>query len=438
MTHRAPHALRRSIAFALAACGALARGPGAAAQAAAAAEPAARTGGAALACAPRNGGLALPPGFCAIVVARELGPVRHLAVAPNGDVFANRRDRGVVALRDTTGDGTADVVRSFEGAGGTGIALTERFLYVSSDDAVFRYPWRDGQLVPEGAPETVVRALPNAGDHNAKSIAVAPGGALYVNIGSATNSCQTANRAPRAPGRDPCTELEARAGVWRFDARRTGQTFRDGRRFATGLRNTVALALRPGTDALYGAVQGRDQLTQNWGYSAERGAENPGEELVRIEEGDDFGWPYCYFDVELRHLVLAPEYGGDGREVGRCARAKEPLLAFPGHWAPLAIAFGSARQFGASYADGAFVAFHGSWNREPLPQAGYRVVWVPFTGDRPSGEYATFASGAAGPTSLRASGLAVGPDGSLYLASDASGTIWRIVNAAAAGAREPS
>jgi glucose/arabinose dehydrogenase len=371
-----------------------------------------------------------------VVVRRDLGPVRHIAVAPNGDIFANVQGRGLIALRDTTGDGVADVVVRFGETGGTGIALTSTHLYVASDNAVYRYPWRPGQLQPTAPAETIVEGLPANGSHTSKSIALGAGDALFVNVGSATNSCQVRDRQERSPGRDPCTELETRAGIWRFSASKPGQRFLDGKRYATGLRNTVALTFDSAAGVLYGAVHGRDQLTQNWGYPADRGAENPGEELVRIEQGDDYGWPYCYYDVDHKQHVLAPEYGGDGQTVGRCAKAKAPLLVFPGHWAPMAIAVARSGQFGPAYREGLFVAFHGSWNRAPLPQAGYRVAWVPFKDGRPAGQYSTFAIGSDGPTSLRASGLALGPDGSLYLAADANGTIWRIVNASHAKTKE--
>jgi glucose/arabinose dehydrogenase len=388
-------------------------------------------------CSPDDGGLVVPKGFCALVVAHQLGPVRHIVVAPNGDVFANRERGGVVALRDTSGDGVADVIRPFHTPGGTGIALEGDFLYYSTDDAVYRYPWRAGQLEPEGEAEPIVVDLPANGDHKSKSIALGPGGALFVNIGSATNSCQQQNRASRSPGRNPCDELAGRAGIWRFDASRRGQRFSDGRRWATGLRNTVALAAEPGSRELYGVVQGRDQLADSWGFSAEKSAENPGEELVRPGQGDDYGWPFCYYDTDLKQKVLAPEYGGDGKQVGRCGSVKPALAAYPGHWAPMAIAFGDAKQLGSAYANGFFIAFHGSWNRAPLPQAGYRVVWQPMAGGRPAGAYQTFASGAKGPTSVRPTGLAIGPDGSLYISADENQTIWRVLNSSGAeGAKE--
>lgn len=383
-------------------------------------------------CAADNGGLTLPSGLCALVVAKGIGPVRHIVVASNGDVFANAEGRGIVALRDTSGDGVADIVRRFGSSGGTGIALRNRYLYYSTDDAVYRYAWGDGQLEPAGPAETIVAGLPARGDHTSKSITVDLEGNLFVNIGSATNSCQERNRSSRSPGRDPCVELETRAGIWRFAADRPGQRFADGEHWATGLRNTVALRIDPVAGALYGAVHGRDQLRDNWGYTAERNAENPAEEFGRIDRGDDYGWPYCYYDVDARAKVLAPEYGGDGKEVRRCAAAKAPLAVFPGHWAPMAIVFGPARELGSTYDEGVFIAFHGSWNRAPLPQAGFRVIWQPLRGGVPSGGYQTIMRGASDPTSVRPTGLAIGPDGSLYVAADANQTIWRILNAAGA------
>ena len=117
---------------------------------------------------------------------------------------------------------------------------------------------------------------------------------------------------------------------------------------------------------------------QNWGFTDEANANNPAEELVQVSEGDDIGWPYCYYSNDAKRKVLAPEYGGDGKSVGRCATAKAPAIAFPGHWAPMALQFYPGTELGAAYAGGLFVTFHGSWNRAPLPQEGYRVVFAPF------------------------------------------------------------
>ena len=379
-------------------------------------------------CDPDNGGLVLPQGACATLVASSVGSVRQLTVAPNGDLFAaiGSGSHGVLGLRDSNGDGKPDQRATFAPGGANDVELRNGYLYVALDDRILRYRIPAGQLKPSGDEEIVVGGLPAGSGHRKKSVAFGPAGEMYVSVGSTTNSCQEADRQERSPGKDPCTELERRAGIWQFSADRIGQRFEDGQRYATGLRNPLALATRNGGKELYAAVHGRDQLGDNWGFSAAVNANNPAEELVRIEKGDDFGWPYCYYSNEVKKKVLAPEYGGDGQKVGRCSSAKDPLLAFPGHWAPLALAFYDADQFGPKYQGGLFVAFHGSWNRAPLPQEGYRVVFVPFSGGKLSGDYSTFATSKEGPTSLRASGLAVGPDGSLYISADANEKIWKV------------
>ncbi|HUG40919.1 MAG TPA: PQQ-dependent sugar dehydrogenase [Longimicrobiales bacterium] len=388
-------------------------------------------------CAPDNGGLTLPDEFCAVVVAEGLAMPRHLAVTGNGDVYvALNRSRdgggGLLALRDTTGDGRADVQVPIDDQGGTGVDLHEDWLYFGRNDAVVRYQLRPGTLAPVAGPEVIVAGLRAQGGHAAKPVQVTEAGDLFVNIGSPSNSCQQEDRQPGSPGKDPCEERERNAGIWRFAADRPGQTMDDGERYAAGLRNTVALTHNPLDGELYGAVHGRDQLLQNWGelYSAEQSAELPAEEFVRIGRGDDFGWPYCYYDHRQGRRVLAPEYRGDGSTVGRCSGFEEPLIGFPGHWAPNALVFYDGDQFPPSYRGGAFIAFHGSWNRAPLPQEGYNVVFVPRSGDTFGPEWEVFADGFRGPEGggdHRPTGLAVGPDGSLYISDDAGGTIWRVM-----------
>lgn len=389
------------------------------------------------ACDSDGGGITLPEGFCAVVVADTVGAARHLAIASNGDVFValeNRRggSGGILVLRDTTGDGKADIRQSIGREGGTGIALGKGTLYFSTPTTVYRYAMRVGALAPVGAPDVIVKDLPSGG-HSARNLALSPDGrTLFVNVGSASNSCQIADRINESPGKDPCPELAYRAGVWRFDATKLGQTEAEGTRYATGIRNAVGLAIAP-DGALWATQHGRDQLGQNWSklYTLEQSAEKPSEELFPVHEGDDFGWPFCYHDLELGHLVLAPEYGGDGKKVEQCARKQEPAVAFPGHWAPDGLTFYTGTQFPARYRGGAFIAFHGSWNRAPLPQAGYRIVFVPFKNGKAVGTYETFADGfwkedPSGPKH-RPVGVAVGPDGSLYITDDAAGRIWRVM-----------
>lgn len=407
------------------------------------------------ACRPDNAGLTLPEGFCALIVADEVGRARHLAVAPNGDVFValgQGRSEGdlpspsVMALRDTTGDGVADVRVTFGTVAGTGIALFGNYLFFAPDDGVLRWRWTPGQLEPNGTADTVVWGLTNRRQHSAKSIAIGNDGALFVNIGAPANACQTQPRSVRSPGRDPCPLLETAGGIWRFPSDRVGQTQADGARFATGLRNVVALAVDPASGRLFGVQHGRDDLARLWpgvfpdvaneegGYDVRVNAEKPAEEFFQIDAGGDYGWPYCYYDPEREQKVLAPEYGGDGKTVGRCASAGQPIVGFPAHWAPNGLVFYTGDQFPAEYRGGAFVAFHGSWNRAPREQEGYNVTFQPFANGAPSGLFTVFASGFEGsaPKSPREAehrptGLALGPDGSLYVSDDQRGRIYRIV-----------
>jgi glucose/arabinose dehydrogenase len=386
------------------------------------------------ACDAGNGGISLPQGFCAVVFADGLSEPRHIVAAPNGDVYValsggRLGGGGVMALRDTSGDGRADVKERFGSGRGSGIALAGSQLYFAPDDRVLRFTLAPGHLVPTGDPVTVVTGLPTGG-HTAKTVALDGRGSLFVNVGSRTNACQQRDRQARERGIDPCPELASRAGIWRFSASAAEQAQTAGSRFATGIRNAVAITVGP-DGRLYALQHGRDQLGDWPGFTASDNAEKPGEEFLRPEPGDDYGWPYCYYDPLARQKVLSPEYGGDGKQAGRCSAKKSPLMAFPGHWAPESIVFYPGGQFPARYRGGAFVAFHGSWNRAPLPQAGYRVVFVPFQNGGPAGRYETFADGFAGPNpepgaAHRPMGLAVGPDGSLYVTDDSGGRVWRI------------
>jgi glucose/arabinose dehydrogenase len=265
--------------------------------------------------------------------------------------------------------------------------------------------------------------------------AIDSSGTMYVDLGSASNSCQLRNRVPSSPGNDPCTELRTRGGIWAYDASKTGQTFSPANRYATGIRNAVGIAIGP-DGKLWSTQHGRDQLAENWSklYTVDQGQNLPAEELLSISKGDDFGWPTCYFDGDQRKLVLAPEYGGDGgSDVGACATKKAPAAFFPAHWAPDGLMFYTGTKFPDRYRSGAFIAFHGSWNRAPGPQGGYQVVFQPLsTGSQASGQYETFANGFAGGTlqpdaaKHRPVGLAQGPDGSIFITDDKAGRVWRV------------
>ena len=418
-------------------------------------------------CAPDDAGLTLPPGFCAVVVADLVvngapAAARHMAVTPSGDVFVainSPRNRepafGIIGLRDRDGDGVADEQTRFsENRGGSGIAWGQAQLFLGANDRVLRFRLPAGRLTPIGEPEVVVAGLPNTGDHISKTLVLDGPHGLFVNVGSASNACQVANRQPQSPGVFPCPEMPVRAGVWRFDARGTSQSQADGERWATGLRNAVALALNPADGELYGVPHGRDMLFENWPqfYTQQDDAVLPAEELVHIARGSDTGWPYCYFDDSeispqgaanpaARGKVLAPEYGGNGTIVSGgpfgidCASYTMPLVNFGAHWAPNGMHFYTGNQFPARYRGGAFVAFHGGFDRAPFPNEGYQVAFVPVDArGRPTGAWETFAdgfAGSAGPlpaTALhRPVGVTEGPDGSLYVSDDRGGRIYRIV-----------
>ncbi len=405
------------------------------------------------ACPRNDSGLTLPAGFCATIFADGIGHARHLVVAPNGVVYVNTwsgRYYGndtphaggfLVALQDTTGAGIANVNEHFGetvqsgGAGGTGIGLYKGSLFAEINDKIVRYTLPAGSIVPRGPAVPIVTGLPLGGDHPMHPFAIDSGGSLYIDVATATNACQEQNRTPKSPGIDPCTELETRGGIWRYDANKTNQTFSSAGRFATGIRNAEGFAI-DATGHIFVTQHGRDQLHANWPdlYKPEEEATLPAEELLLLKQGGDYGWPECYYDGIQGKLVLAPEYGGDGgKTVGPCAAKSAPIAAFPAHWAPNAMALYDKEQFPAHYRHGVFIAFHGSWDRAPYPQGGYNVVFQALAGDHASGECEVFADGFAGAVKSpgqaehRPSGVAVGPDGSLFVSDDVRGRIYRIV-----------
>ncbi|MEA2739160.1 MAG: hypothetical protein QOH05_2467 [Acetobacteraceae bacterium] len=404
------------------------------------------------ACSTDAGGITLSPGFCATVFADHLGHARHLAVAADGVVYVNtwsglyyHNDTPppggfLIALQDTKGSGQADKIVRFGpsaaegGHGGTGIALYNGFVYAEMNDRIVRYPVPASGIAPTGPSQTVVSGLPLTGDHPMHPFQIDAKGDLYMDEGSATNACQSQNRMPNIPGNKPCTELQTRGGTWRYDANKLNQHFSAAERYATGLRNGEGFGF-DSAGRLFATQHGRDQLYENWGkfYKPEQGQNEPAEELVQEHRGSDFGWPECYYDVDQKKLVLAPEYGGDGgKAVGVCAQKQEPVAAFPAHWAPNDLAIYEGTQFPAAFKDGAFIAFHGSWNRAPAAQAGYNVVFQPLANGKASGPFVVFADGFAGAdkepgrAAHRPTGLAVGPDGALYIADDAGGRIWKV------------
>jgi glucose/arabinose dehydrogenase len=394
-------------------------------------------------CDPGNGGITLPPGFCAAVVADNLGAPRHMVLSPRGDLYVMQRSvregqppGDVIALRDADGDGRFEQSERFGSElTGTAIAWRESYLYVGANTRIVRYRMGD-TLAPKGQPETIVDGFNPDRQHNAKPFALGPNGELFVHVGPPSNACQQPDRTAGAPGQRPCPLLELHGGVWKYDANTPNQKHSADKRYSTGMRHTVSLVWNPETKGLYGVQHGRDQLDTMWPklFTAEQNAELPAEEMQVYTQGADFGWPYCYYDPFQQKRVLAPEYGGDGKKEGDCGTYETPLVTFPAHMGPNALLFYTGTQFPQEYRNGAFVVFHGSWNRAPLPQKGYNVMFVPFKGGKPAAQPVVFADkfGGADPVMdprkavHRPSGIALARDGGIYVSDDQKGRIWKI------------
>ncbi len=387
-----------------------------------------------------NAGLKLPVGFAAIVAIENAGRARHLAVTPQGKVYIKSgkliNGKSVLAFKQEDASGKLAITQSFDRIAGTGIAIKNGYLYTSSNEEVFRYKLNsNGDVEDTAKAQRIITGLINRRQHESKSIALDNAGNIYVNIGAYSNSCQEKDRAKGSKGIMPCPVLDSAGGIWCFKADKENQTYGDGFRYATGLRNVMGLDWNTQTNSLFVMQHGRDQLYQSWPeyFDTTSGAELPSECMYELHKGSNCGWPYIYYNHLLHKKMLAPEYGGDGKKEGS-NEFQDPVVAFPGHMAPNALLFYTGNQFPSRYKNGAFIAFHGSWNRSPLPQAGYFVAFVPFKNGKPSGDWEVFADGFAGKPIInstrsaehRPCGLAQGPDGSLYVSDDSKGTIYKI------------
>lgn len=341
----------------------------------------------------------VPHGFQVNIFAETLADARWLAVAPNGDVFLTQPSEGrVTLLRDSKGDGKADLVTTFADGFNEphGLAFRPGFLYVADIDKVWRIPYEPGQTKAAAKPEplTAPHALGDGTGHWTRNIAFAPdGNSFFVTVGSASNI-----------GEDPLP----RATVQQFavDGKPLGT-------FASGLRNPVGISFYPETNDLYVVVNERDTL----------GDGLVPDYLTRLQKGGFYGWPYSY-------LGAHPQPNFAFRRPDLVAKAIVPDLLFESHSAPLGLAFYEGTQFPKEYKGDAFVALHGSWNA--AAPRGYMVARVPFKDGRPQGYYESFMTGfwASGTVSAevwgRPVGLAVASDGSLLVADDVGEKIWRI------------
>ena len=380
-----------------------------------------------------NAGLTLPEGFQAAVIADNLGSSRHLVVTPQGDLYVHlagtKNGKGILEFH-VDGD-NATLKSSFANFDGTGIAIKDGYLYASNSREVYRYKLdSQDQVIDPNNPERIVTGLLDRRTHAPKAIALDNDGNLYVNIGAYSNICSEFDH-----NKTGCPILDSAGGIWQFKADKPDQTYADGIRYATGLRNVVGLAWNQQDNQLFVMQHGRDNLHVLFPniYTVHQSTELPAECLFALNKGDNAGWPYVYYDWIQHKNMLGPEYGGDGKKLAD-PKYINPVAAFPGHYAPDGLLFYTGNQFPEKYKNGAFIAFHGSWNRAPEPQAGYCVIFQPFKNGMPDGNWEVFADGFAGTEEQKASGhavhrpcgLAQGPDGSLYVTDDVKGTIYKI------------
>ena len=341
----------------------------------------------------------VPKGFAVSVFAENLTNARWMAVAPNGDVFLAEPSAGkVTLLRDSNGDGKADVSTSFIGGMDQphGLALHQGYLYVSDLRGVWRIPYKGGETMAMAAPQKVTnpRNLRPRGNHWTRDIAFGPDDALYLGFGS----------------RDNVSDFKPGAQIFRIDAAGNMSEF------AGGIRNAVGLAFYPGSDTLFVSVNERDGL----------GDGLPPDYLTSVKPGGFYGYPYAYTGAHPD-----PDWGKKRPDM--VAKSITPDVLFQAHSAPTGLVFYTGANFPAEYKNDAFVSPHGSWNSgQPT---GYKVVRVHFQNGKPVGGYENFVTGfwdgaGGGDTPQRVmgrpAGLAIAKDGSLLIADDAANVIWRV------------
>lgn len=393
-----------------------------------------------------DGNITLPQGFCATIVAdlmmdNKKANARHITINPDGDIFVAINNNifgnpsfGIIGLRDTNKDGKADIQTQFSpGVGGNGIVWYNGYLYFATNTQVLRYQIQD--LQPVGEPVVIVSNLPDSGDHVTKSIVI-HNDLLYVSIGSESNSCQYRNRAVESPGIYPCPELYTRGGIWRYilsEDHRNGNNLdgTNGIQYATGIRNMVAINMF--NNELYGVQHGRDMLNDNWPqlYTDLDNSFLPSEEFVKISQNSNLGWPYCYYDYRYGKVV-SPEYNTVKSSIN-CTNYTQPLAIFGAHWAPNGLHFYTGTdvvpggtKFPLKYQGGAFIAFHGGYDRAPYPNEGYNVM---FTKGSIKEVFADGFANSNNSLPATAQHRPVGItefNGDLYVSDDAGGRIYKI------------
>jgi glucose/arabinose dehydrogenase len=376
-----------------------------------------------------------PAGFTVTALAENLDHPRWIYVLPNGDVlvaesnhppmpegatdggtgpiaWARRTAMGFVMgrvgadapsanritlLRDVDGDGHAEVRTEFM-TGLTspfGMALVGNELYIANADALVKVPYSEGQTEIKALPVKVTDLPSGINHHWTKNVLANPEGTrLYVTVGSNSNV-----------GENGLDAEEGRAAIWEVDVKNGSK-----RLFASGLRNPNGLAWKPGTTQLWTVVNERDEI----------GSDLVPDYLTSVKDGAFYGWPWSYYGAHVDTRVEPPR-------PDKVAQAIAPDYALGTHVAPLGLAFSDSRAMPANFAQGVFVGEHGSWNRNP--QAGYKVVFIPFSDGKPAGMPVDFLTGflnADGEAQGRPVGVTLDQRGALLVADDVGNKIWRI------------
>jgi glucose/arabinose dehydrogenase len=342
--------------------------------------------------------LKLPEGFAINVYRTGLGQARMLAVHGEHVYVTQPMQGNVLRLVDADEDGVAEAqaVVASDLPMVHGIAFHEDEVFLANVHSVYH-----GTVEADGSFGTlteIISDLPDGGQHALRTLGVGPDDLLYISVGSDCDACPETNP-------EHATLLRSTLAGQAAGARTI---------FASGLRNTIGFGWHPVSDALWGMDHGSD-----W-----RGDDLPPEELNAIEAGKDYGWPYCYGDREPDPIIQDPP---DSTKAAYCAGTEPPVLVHQAHQAPIGMTFYTGATFPERYTNGAFVAFHGSWNRKPA--TGYRVGFVAFEEGQPQAiedfvDGFLIQDGAA--TFGRPAGIAVAPDGALLFTDDTNGIVYRV------------
>ena len=344
-----------------------------------------------------------PAGFEVSLFADELDNPRMIYVLPNGDVLVmeslpQQSPSRIVLLRDTTKTGKPNLRQSFLRRLNMafGMALIGNRFYVGNTDGILVFPYRSGDTQIKRRPEKILD-LPSGGHYTRNLLADPAGKKLYISVGSSSNVDEQ-----RVDEKDP-----RRAAILQVNPDGSGM-----RVFAAGMRNPVGMDWEPRTNTLWTVVNERDML----------GDELVPDYLTGVRDGAFYGWPFAYFGQN-------EDPRKKGQRPDLVAKTIKPDFALGSHVAALGLAFYQGTSFPAHYHGGAFIGMHGSWNRSDL--VGYKVAFVPFQNGRPSGPLEDFLTGfiANQQTSQvygRPVGVAVWTDGSLLVADDDAGKVWRV------------